>query len=63
MQLVTFSIDKDMNLVIQFPVFIQPYTEKPLILYQMETVPFPILVTLPSSLFTKVSNAGQDFKV
>ena len=26
MQLVTFSIDKDMNLVIQFPVFIQPYT-------------------------------------
>ena len=26
MQLVTFSIDKDMNLIIQFPVFIQPYT-------------------------------------
>ena len=29
MQLVTFGIDKDMNLVIQFPVFIQPYTQKP----------------------------------
>ena len=43
MQLVTFSIDKDMNLVIQFPVFIQPYTQKPLILYQLETVPVPIL--------------------
>ena len=43
MQLVTFSIDKDMNLIIQFPVFIQPYTQKPLILYQMETVPVPIL--------------------
>ena len=43
MQLVTFGIDKDMNLVIQFPVFIQPYTQKPLILYQLETVPIPFL--------------------
>ena len=43
MQLVTFGIDKDMNLVIQFPVFIQPYTQKPLTLYQLETVPVPIL--------------------
>ena len=43
MQLVTFGIDKDMNLVIQFPVFIQPYTPKPLILYQLETVPVLIL--------------------
>ena len=32
-----------MNIVIQFLVFIQPYTEKPLILYQLETVPVPIL--------------------
>ena len=32
-----------MNLVIQFPVFIQPYTQKPLVLYQLETVPVPIL--------------------
>ena len=45
MQLVTFGIDKDMNLVIQVPVFIQPYTQKPLILYQLETVPLPILDT------------------
>ena len=44
MQLVTFGIDKDMNLVIQFPVFIQTYTQKPLILYQLEMVPVPILV-------------------
>ena len=43
MQLVTFGINKDMNLVIQFPIFIQPYTQKPLILYQLETVPVPIL--------------------
>ena len=38
MQLVTFGIDRDMNLVIQFPVFIQPYMQKPFILYQLETV-------------------------
>ena len=43
MQLVTFGIDKDMNLVVQFPIFIQPYTQKPLILYQLETVPVLIL--------------------
>ena len=43
MQLVTFGIDKDMNLVIQFPVFIQPYMQKPLILYQLETVAVPVL--------------------
>ena len=43
MQLVTFSIDTDMNPVIQFLVFTQPYTQKPLILYQLETVPVPIL--------------------
>ena len=40
MQLVTFGVDNDMNLIIQFPVFIQPYTQKPLILYQLETVSF-----------------------
>ena len=43
MQLVAFCIDKDMNLVIQFSVFIQPYAQKPLILYQLEMVPVPIL--------------------
>ena len=43
MQLVTFGIDKDMNLIIQFPVLIQPHTQRPLILYQLETVPISIL--------------------
>ena len=43
MQLVTFGIDKDKNLIIQFPVFIQPYTQQPLILYQIERVPVPII--------------------
>ena len=42
-QLVTFSINSNMNLVIQFPVFIQPYMQKPLILYQLDTAPVPIL--------------------
>ena len=43
MQLVTFGIDKDMILVIQFPVFIHPYMQRPLILYQLETVPVLVL--------------------
>ena len=30
-------------MIIQFPVFIQPYIQQPLILYQIETVPVPIL--------------------
>ena len=40
---VTFSIDRDRNLIIPFPVFIQPYTQQPLILYQIEMVPVPIV--------------------
>ena len=43
MKLVTFGINKERNLIIQFPVFIQPYTRQPLILYQIETVPVPIV--------------------
>ena len=34
MQLVTFGIDIDKNLIVQFPVFVQPYTQQPLVLYQ-----------------------------
>ena len=43
MQLFIFGIDKNKNLTIQFPVIIQPYTQQPLILYQLETVPVPII--------------------
>ena len=43
MKLVTFGIDKDRNLKILFQVFIQPYTQQPLILYQIETVSIPII--------------------
>ena len=42
-ELVTFAIDKDKNLIVQFPVFVQTYTQQPLILYQLERVPIPIL--------------------
>ena len=43
MKLVTFGIDRKQNLIIQFPIFVQPYTQQPLILYQIETVPVPIV--------------------
>ena len=43
MKLVTFGIDRDRNLIIQFPVFVQLYMQKPLTLYQIETIPVPIL--------------------
>ena len=43
MKLVTFGIDQDKNLIIQFPVFVAPYTQARLTWYQIETVPFPIL--------------------
>ena len=43
MKLVTFSIDKKRNFIIQFPIFIQPYRQQPLILYQLETVPVPVI--------------------
>ena len=43
MKLVTFGIDDQRNLIIQFPVFVQPHTQQHLILYQIETVPVPIV--------------------
>ena len=43
MKLVMFGIDNQRNLIVQFPVFIQPYTQKRLVMYQIETVPVPIL--------------------
>ena len=43
MKLVTFGIDQDKNLIILFPVLVAPYTQARLTLYQIETVPVPIL--------------------
>ena len=43
MKLVTFGIDRNRNLIIQFPIVMYPYTQQPLTLYQLETVPVPIV--------------------
>ena len=43
MKLVTFGIDYQKNLIIQFPVFVQLYMQTKLTLYQVETVSVPIL--------------------
>ena len=44
MKLVTFGIDRNRNLIIQFPVFVHPYTQEPLILYRnIEIVQVPII--------------------
>ena len=42
-KLVTFGIDNQRNFIVQFPVFVQPYTQNRLIMYHIETVPVPIL--------------------
>ena len=42
MKLIMFGIDYQNNLIIQFPMFVQPYTQTKLTLYQVETVPVPI---------------------
>ena len=42
MKLVTVEIDEDRNLI-HFPVFVQPYIQQLLILYQLETVPIPFV--------------------
>ena len=44
MKLVMFGIDYQKNLIIQFPVFVQLYTQTKLTLYQVETVPVPVLM-------------------
>ena len=43
MKLATFGIDDQRNLIVQFLVFVHLYTQQHLILYQVETVPVPIM--------------------
>ena len=43
MKLVTFGIGDKKNLIIQFPVFVHPQGQQHLLLYQLETVPVPIV--------------------
>ena len=42
-QLVTFGINKDKKSFNTISVSMQPYTQQPLILYQLEKVPVPII--------------------
>ena len=43
MRLVTFGIDENDRLVVCFPIFVKDFSRKPMTLYQIETVPVPIL--------------------
>ena len=49
MKLFIFGIGQVRNLIIQFPIFVQPYTQQPLMLYQLETVPVPIIDQNPNA--------------
>ena len=57
MKLVTFGIDRKRNLIIQFPIFVQPYMQQPLILYQLETVPVPIVDKILKQILTHKSKS------
>ena len=43
MKLVTFGIEDKRNLIVQFSVFVHHYNQQHLTLYQLETVPIPII--------------------
>ena len=43
MKFITFGIDDQRNLIIQFPVFVHSHNQQHLMLYQLETVPVPIM--------------------
>ena len=45
MRLVTFGIDENDRLVVSFPIFVKDFSRKSMTLYQIETVPVPILDT------------------
>ena len=45
MRLVTFGIDEKDRLVVCFPIFVKDFSRKSMTLYQIETVPVPILDT------------------
>ena len=41
-KLVTFGINEERNLIVQFPIFIKPYIQQKLVLYWIEIIPVPI---------------------
>ena len=46
MALQTYNPDYDLVINRLHPVLIQPYTQQPLMLYQLETVPVPIIIIM-----------------
>ena len=42
MKLVTFGVDKDKSLIVTFPILIKPISNKPLSIYEIETVYVPV---------------------
>ena len=42
MKLINCGYDKNINLLLQFSLFIESHTHTPLALYQLQTVPVPI---------------------
>ena len=56
MKLVTSGIDRKRNLIIQFPIFVQPYTQQSFILYQLGTVPVPIIDKILSRFLYSTPN-------
>ena len=43
MRLVTFGIDEETRLVVCYPIFVKDFSRKSMTLYQIETVPVPIV--------------------
>ena len=43
MKLVTFAVDKEGDLIVVFPTFVQSYNKRPLSLYEIQTAKVPIL--------------------
>ena len=52
MKLVIFGIDRDRNLIVQFPVFIQPFKQQPQILYQKKKYKFPLKIKINRQILT-----------
>ena len=59
MKLITFSIDRDKKLIIQFPVFTQTYTQQLLILYQIRNSTSPYHRSEHTGGFLHASTDGQ----
>ena len=56
MRLVTFGIDEQDRLVVCFPIFVKDFSREAMTLYQIETVPVPIVDTnLEANSYTQVT--------